>query len=299
MTPAYTILANDAAPARKVNEAFRRLTWHFAGNQKPIQLTKSKELSLISSAQKGDREAMRTLVEAHYDFLGAIADRIAKETGNIPMIQDLMCDALEAFTRAVHRYKDDRESRLSTFARFSIVGELRTSTLKYGKCLAVGAGSAERTAIFRHKELKAHFEIETGRCYSGTKDDAKILARLTGLSAGSLQRGLQTRALTEISISNIEIHDQTSTAEGNYARSQSKAILKRAIDRAMQEVGPRNAQIFAMLNQSNPPRTQSVAEVMGVTPERILQIYRAAAKQIRMKLSEVGIDNLHDLSLEY
>jgi RNA polymerase sigma factor (sigma-70 family) len=298
MTPTFTIIASDEALAPKVNEAFRRMAWHFAGNKKPTQLKKFEELEFISRAKKGDRDAMRALVDAHFGFLAGIARRVATEAGNLHIVQDLMGDALEAFTRAVHSYESYHEARLATYARYSVVGQLRAATLRFGNSFAIGTSYGEKAAIYRHKALKAHFKLETGRRYNGTKADAELLSQITGLPAGGLKRGLESKQINNIRISNVEIHDINDTAEGAYARAETQSVIQRAIEAAMEDMSPRDKVIFRMLTQEKPIRLEAVAEVMGLTVERIRQIWRGGAQIMRVKLKEIGIEGMHDLTLE-
>jgi RNA polymerase sigma factor (sigma-70 family) len=298
MTPTFTIIASDEALAPKVNEAFRRMAWHFAGNKKPTQLQKFEELEFISRAKKGDRDAMRALVDAHFGFLAGIARRVATESGNLHIVQDLMADALEAFTRAVYRYEAYHEARLSSYVRYSVVGELRASALRHGASFAMGTSYGEKAAIYRHKKLKAHFKLETGRRYNGTKADAQILSKITGLPAGGLKRGLETKHINMIPTRNIEIHDMSDTAEDDYARTQTKEVLQKAIKATLHHLTSRDKMIFQLLTQENPTPLEVVAEVNGLTVERIRQIFRASAKIMRIKLEEAGIKGMHDLTLE-
>lgn len=285
----------DETPAPRANPAFRRLVHAYDQRPRLPMLARSEERELIGLYQDQDSsEALALLVEHHVPFVTNIAMQFARKNGMEYAIDDLLSEGLEAFTKAISRYRlKTHSARLASFARYHVSGKILTYVLANKNPYGIGTSSKERVLILNMPSILAEFRKKHGRDFRpGVTEDVTLLSRLTEVPEPVIRRVMLHRPA--LNSRDIDIHEMRNDfqPESAVARQEISRILVREVTRAAERLKPRDRDILMTL-LSDDEEASTLRSVLArrydITPERVGQIYRQAVGMIRDALKKRGI----------
>jgi RNA polymerase sigma factor (sigma-70 family) len=295
---------DDEKPAPKANPAFRRLVHAYSGRAKLPMLAKDYERELIGQFQVfGCRDSLNQLIESHNGFLMNIISRVINQTGAREMADDLYNSAVEGFIKAVRNF--DLElfpSRLSSYAKYYVAGEVRTFEMRYRRNMTFGTSYYDRQAYCRMGRIgKEFFEIY-GRQMNKTQADLERASQISGLPEQSIQRAINARDRgRSIDLDRIQVIDHRTSGqpESELAKHQSTSVTRRYVDAHLGTLSERDADIVRTMS-NNTLDAKIFADSLGkrhsITIERVRQIYRGALQKVRSDMSRDGIKHISDIA---
>jgi RNA polymerase sigma factor (sigma-70 family) len=273
---------------------FRRLTWFMSGRAKTPKLERDEELRLIKDARRGCKASVQRLAESHSNFIAAIAERVAQESGCPHFVEDMFSTAFEAFFRSVARFDTESGARLNTFSRYAMVGKCRQYALENKAVFVRGKGSDERKAWFSRRKILAAFKESTGRAPTDSDEDFARLSELSGIPVKALKRGLSPTPETVPAV-DVEIVSAEPSLDALLQRAQASQAFAEALEVLRREAGERNFEITNALRTEDNVSFVDLGKKHGISAERVGQIVRASAGILRRELAHRGIENRSDL----
>lgn len=298
----YQILPQDEvsepSQAQKESRArFGRLTWFLSGHAKTANLSKERERDLIAEAQAGSREAVQELTCRYSGFLDKIARRIASQT-NIPeMHDDLFALAMQCMHRSIMKMNvAEHDARLSTFARYHVVGELMRFANNNKLPFSTLTSMHEKRAFYRYAQIKREFKEVHGRSLQDCLSDYKLAEEITGTPATAIQRAFMARKTKTIPLHRIEIVANGSSPEELASKNDNKNLVNEALFAIKPQLNDRDFDIISQYAKNVDMRPNDLAETYAITPTRVLQINRNCQRMMREYLAEKGINRHSDLA---
>lgn len=294
----FPIETDEEKPRRKPPVQFTRMVHTFGGKARTRMLERDEELDLILAWQeRGDPDAMESLFRAYDGWLKALALRTCTGRGHADAAEDAYGVAVLGFIRSCGKFDPARDARISTFSRYHIVGKIVDHLNRSNYPVSVGTSSNERVAQHHRKMLLTLFREETGRDWGATRQDADILARLSGLSASALLCGLAIDDMNTTPVETLEV-EGADAPDADLSRRQAAALVAEEVDRLRTTMSKRDFTILTRFFEDgadDPAVNTKLARQFRITPERVGQIRRAALGEIRDHLRRNGVHASHDI----
>lgn len=143
------------------------------GKRRKHEFTKVEEKALIIAAQKGDRDALRKLVEVNKKLLLSYCRKRKNETELD--IEDLEQEAIIGLIEAIHKYNLSFDVKLITYAYFSVNRALNNA-VQNSKQLKIS-----QYGFSRYRKINQVIAEETKR--TGEVPSFDKIAEITGFNA--------------------------------------------------------------------------------------------------------------------
>lgn len=244
-------------------------------------LTPDQEIEHARRVQKGDPVARERMINANLRLVVTIArDYIGL---GLPLL-DLISEGNIGLMQAIDRFDPEKGAKLSTYAVWWIKRAIKSALANQSKTIRLPAKTIEK--ISRMCRVSAQMGNELGR--EPTEDElgeelgiaTEKLARLrsVGLRPESLDAPVGADESTELG-ENIP-DEQTQTPFESLREKDSSD----QINRVLKSLSEREATIIAErfgLNGTTAKPLEQVAEIIGVTRERVRQLELAALSKLR------------------
>ncbi len=284
----------EEAGRKKINPKFERMVHAFSSRAKaPSYLTRQEEYAAILEWQTTQStDIMSQLLEAYNDFISAIAVRICRQHGRNDLMSDAWSHGCELFITACKKFDATQGARISTFAKYHIVGGLHKLLTDLRTPVRTMTNYWAKKVMYNYASIRAMFQHETGRQLTTTPEDIKIASRLTGIPEGPLKRGIRAREMSIIPAHMIHLPMQESEGFSVQQEDMMRGILARELNSLQDVLSKRD---FAIVRQSflaelsGNKDLMPIADDHSLTVERIRQIYRDGRNRIRDSLKRQGI----------
>lgn len=287
--------AEEAPKRRPVNDAFRGLVHVLTGKARVKMLKPEQEDALVVAWQEhGDRDALKDLVCAFDPMILRLA-KVIGDKHKVPQhIDDLYQIGIEAFIKGLKRYRLDNGNRLSSFIKYSLVGDMTHFAMGHRLPMRTGTSANERRAYYQHRAAADAIKPEQGRRPGDSPADLAAIAARIGVGVPALKRARSTQSAQVVSIDTVQVW---SDAEHNEDIDRVRRLIVEAFDGLEEHMTPRDV---AIARAYLPLRGQKdalmrIADEHDLTPERIRQIARGALTLIRETLSTKGFHRLDDV----
>lgn len=249
-------------------------------------LTPDQEIELARRVQTGDAVARERMINANLRFVVTIArDYIGL---GVPLV-DLISEGNIGLMQAIDRFDPEKGAKLSTYAVWWIKRAIKSALANQSKTIRLPVKTLEK--ISRMRRVSAQIGNELGR--EPTEDElgeelgiaTEEVARLKsiGLRPESLDAAIGADEETELGESIADERMQTpfeSLREKDFS-DQISGVLK--------HLNTREATIIVErfgLNGTTAKPLEQIAEIIGVTRERIRQLELTALAKLRHALSK-------------
>jgi RNA polymerase sigma factor (sigma-70 family) len=282
---------NDVRP--KTNPKFVKMVHAFSNRAKSPHLDREAEISAILEWQTTqDPEIMAQLLEAYNDFISSITSKICNQHGRQDLMSDAWSHACELFIAACKRFDASQGARISTFAKYSIVGGIHAYMIDQKAPIRTATSYFVKRVIYNYHDLRRRFKVETGREMTTLPEDIKILSEMTGYPESAIKRGMQARAVSMIPAHMLHLPVQEADSPSIEQEEMMRDILSRELAALRETLSSRDFDIVRksfLSEMSGNKNLQAIATEHQLTVERIGQIYRAARTAIRDSLRRQGI----------
>jgi RNA polymerase primary sigma factor len=244
-------------------------------------LSPAQEIELARRIQNGDAAARERMINANLRLVVTIA-RDYVNLG-LPLL-DLISEGNIGLMEAVDRFDPRKGAKLSTYATWWIKRAIKGALANQSKTIRLPAKTIEK--ISRMRRVSVQLGNEIGR--EPTEDElgeelgiaAEKVARLrrVGLRPESLDASVGADEQTELG---ENIPDEKSQTPFESLREKD---FSEEINRVLKSLNTREATIIAErfgLNGTTAKPLEQVAEIIGVTRERVRQLELTALSKLR------------------
>lgn len=258
-------------------------------DKKKVHKGWKKLVSDVTEVKRKFHEAMNVLVERNLRLVMSIAWRYT--SSGIP-VADLMQEGNIGLMRSVERYDYRRGHCFSTYASYWIRQSILHLIMSHGRIIRMPVNT-----IRQLQKIKAVEEKYLGE--TGSFPDISVIAEETGLSSAKI-RALQHMAMQPISLQSIAT--ETATLEGilpdkghsNPYESAKQESFRETIREILSQLNKREQQVIRMrfgLDGEASKKFTEIAEILGVSSERVRQIEQAALEKMRKPCTKRILEN--------
>ena len=249
-------------------------------------LTPNEEMELGRRIQNADAAARERMIQSNLRLVVAIAhDYVGL---GLPLL-DLISEGNIGLMKAVERFDPDKGSKFSTYASWWIKREIKRALVNQSKTIRLPVQVVDK--ITRMHRVSVQVSNSLGR--DPTDDELaeelgipnEKIARLktVGLRPASLDAPIRDGDLTAL-CENIPDEQSPTPFE-----SLGEKDFSDQIDRILKTLNKRDTTIIAHrfgLNGATPKPLEQVAELIGVTHERVRRLELAALAKLRRAFSK-------------
>jgi RNA polymerase primary sigma factor len=247
-------------------------------------LTAEEELDLARRIQEGDDEARELMIKANLRLVVAIAKQYSHF--GVPLL-DLINEGNIGLMRAVTKYDPTRGTRFSTYGSFWIKQAIRSGLAKQARTIRVPSYLIGRLADMRRKRAELLQELEREPTLSELADEIGISeARVAQMHSVGLQPISLDQPIGDDDsavISDVVPDDKVTFA----GEQMDEAIDKDTVHRMLANLPSRETTILRYrfgFGEQREKTLDEVAELFGVTRERIRQIQERGLKRLRQMI---------------
>jgi len=258
-------------------------------------LSEDQEKDLVRRwKQNGDRDALELLIGSHLRLVPRIA---RKFSGYGIHVEDLISEGHIGLMQSIERFKPEKGFRFSTYARWWIKAAILNFILQTWSIIKVGNSSGKKKLFFNLKRAKRKMTLEGSRYLSDadidklaehfqvSRDDVIAMdSRLSAIDL-SLEQPVSDDEGGSLTVMDTVAGDDASP-EDVYADTEMDRLRKQALHRGLAHLDERERDIVTKRYLTDRPKTLSaLANVYGVTAERIRQIEAGAISKLKSALA--------------
>ena len=243
------------------------------------RLTREGEIELARRVQKGDRDAIRKLVEGNLRFVVSVASKFS--ASSIALI-DLVNEGNIGLIRAAEKFDPDRGVKFITYAVWWIRAAIQSALAKQSG--VIGMPQKQRDVVYKIHQKEQELTKLFGR--DPSRDEVAEAFRLTPeeievkLRAASLPLSLDDLISDEPSLNYLN----TLKADFQVDEGLIAEDLQEEIKSLVKTLSRRERDIISMrfgLNGYDPMTLHEIGEIMKLSKERIRQIEAEALKELQ------------------
>lgn len=246
-------------------------------------LSREEEHELGIKARNGDAEAMNRLIQANLKFVVKIASRYQNRGLSL---SELISEGNIGLIKAIEKFDPEKDIKLISYAIWWIKQRIMLAVSEKSSLIRVPMGKS--SAAHRVKATQDRIFAETGE--TATTDELSERMHITGKSIDQLKGQIPETSSFDDILSTDDFQDYTakdmlvdkdgSDPQSLYYHERMQEKINQAIDK----LDAREADIIRTyfgLNESHESRNfAQIAEVMGLSRERVRQIQKEALKKI-------------------
>ncbi len=244
-------------------------------------LTPSQEIELALRIPNGDALAREHMINANLRLVVTIA----RDYNNLGMpLVDLISEGNIGLMKAIDRFDPGKGAKLSTYAMWWIRQAIKRALANQSKTIRLPAKTIEK--ITRMRRISAQMGNELGR--EPTEDElSEELGIATEKVAGLRSVGLRPESLNA-PVGADELTELGENVPDEHAQTPFESLREKdfsgQIDRVLKSLNKREATIIAErfgLNGTTAKPLEQVAQIVGVTRERVRQVELIALAKLR------------------
>ena len=244
-------------------------------------LTREEEIELAKRAKRGDKEALKKLVESNLRFVVSVAK---KYLGCGLPLHDLIAEGILGLIEAARRFDPDKGVKFISYA----VWWIRQSIMQ---ALAQQTGAVKipvKQAVLVNKITRSYGELLKKL---GREPTSEELAEYVGMEPKEIER-LITICQVPLSL-DTPIGDEEDTTFKDFLKGEGtaeveekvvKEELKQSIQEMLEQLTPQEKRIIIMrfgLDGNEPKTLREIGEQLGISRERVRQLESRAKKKMK------------------
>lgn len=247
-------------------------------------LTAEQEIELAKRVQNGDEQAREQMANANLRLVMSIAKRYSY--GSLSQ-DDLIAYGNIGLMNAIDKFDPERGNRFSTHAHHWIRQAISRALEEYGQTIRVPSSTIQDVRTYRKKETEL---AKLGQPHEFA-DVIKVMGK-TVLSEKYIKAGLASTRLSSLSLNKTGGSGGTSHAISipdpridNPLDIVALDDMVQKLHRMLDGATPRDARIVRMrfgIGYDEPMTLDKIAEVVGVTRERVRQIVTAELSRLKL-----------------
>jgi RNA polymerase primary sigma factor len=242
-------------------------------------LTREEEVGLARRIQRGDREALRKLVEGNLPFVVYVVSRY----GNSRLhLIDLIQEGNIGLIKAAEKFDPDKGVKFTSYAIWWIRQAIYVALARQTGVIGLSARHANLVFRIKRKEEELSKLLER----DPTRDE---VAEAFGFTSQNIEVNLKA-ARTPLFLDDLISDDpslsylDTLKADFQVDEGLVAEYLREEIESLMYVLSEREREVISMrfgLNGYEPMTLREIGEIMGLSHERIRQIEERALKQLQ------------------
>jgi RNA polymerase primary sigma factor len=244
-------------------------------------LTPVEEIELARRIQNGDAAARERMINANLRLVVTVA----RDYVNLGLpLADLISEGNIGLMKAIDRFDPEKGAKLSTYAIWWIRQAIKRALGNQSKTIRLPAKTIEKIA--RMRRVSAQMGNELGR--EPTEDElSEELGIATEKVAGLRSVGLRPESLNA-PVGADELTELGENLPDEQAQTPFESLRERdfsdQVDQVLKSLNEREATIIAErfgLNGTTAKPLEQVAQIIGVTRERVRQVELIALAKLR------------------
>ncbi len=274
-------------PGRESVFADRALQHYLHQISKFKTLSREEEQDLARRAREGDQDAINQLTQANLKFVVKIASRFQNRGLSL---SELISEGNIGLIKAIEKFDPDKDIKLISYAIWWIKQRIMLAVSEKSSLIRVPMGKS--SSVHKLKATEDRILMETGEIATSEELSDKMhmgeksIDQLRGqrIETTSFDEILQTGDYQDYSTKDLFEDKELVDPQKLYYKERINERLHSAIDK----LDDREADIIRTyygLNESHETKNfAQIAEVMGLSRERVRQIQKEALKKIMNEL---------------
>jgi RNA polymerase primary sigma factor len=265
----------------------------------PCILSREEEKDLADRIQKGDRDALHTLVESNLRFVVKIAKRYRGYS--IP-IQDLINEGNLGLIEAAKRFDPSREVRFISYAVWWIRQMIISAIASMGHpfCLPIKLNNL----MYRINITAAKEKVQNQRPPTSQELADLLKIRLMDVeSANGLSGKLMSLSSPLTDDSRLQLEEVISQKnESSVEDRLVRESIRNSIEGALGQLSKREKMVLRLrfgFQGGNSWRLREIGEFIGLSRERVRQIQEQALKRLRHCCKTKSLSDSHRFLAAY
>ncbi|MDD5070660.1 MAG: sigma-70 family RNA polymerase sigma factor [Candidatus Omnitrophica bacterium] len=243
-------------------------------------LTKEQEITLIDKAQKGGKEARRTIINSNLKLVV----NIAKHYSHYGLhFMDLIAEGNIGLMRAIDKFDTQRGYRFSTYAAWWIRQAITRSLIDQGKTIRVPVYMSEM--ISKYKKNKESLRQKLKR-----EPNRIEIAKIIGVSSEKIEdieMWIQKQASLDAPVGSGDSQLSDFMKSKDYADTEKvldQIFEKERISHLLDSITERERTVLNLrfgIGDGHEHTLAEIAEVLSISRERVRQIETDALKKLK------------------
>lgn len=264
-------------------------------------LSREEEQELARRAKKGDQEAIQKLIEANLKFVVSIAARYQNRGLSYA---ELISEGNIGLIKAIEKFDPDRDIKLISYAVWWIKQRIMFALAEKTNVIRIPLGKSNDLSKLKSAQHK--FRNRTGK-----NPTLEELSEATSLKKKSIKK-LRDKNVDTLSLDDINYTDRNEEVQLINMISDKKVLdpqtryyrdrTVKKINEKISDLDPRSEKIIRLyfgLGGEDRKNFAEIAEMLGLSRERIRQIHKEALKKILKEIQsdrDYTIDSLFNNS---
>jgi RNA polymerase sigma-32 factor len=271
------------------------VAFYIAEAKRAPRLEREQEMALARRwREHGDRAAGDALARANLRHVVAVAMKYRRY--GVP-VSELIAEGNFGVVHALGKFEPERGIRFVTYAAHWVRAYILDHVIKSWSMVGGGSGPLRSRLFFRLRRERVRAVNLMGE---GEAAD-RMVAERVGVTPDELRKmvnrleardvSLDVKVLDESPVRLVDLLPAPDDQERSLQERQVDGSMKRAVERAMSELDPRERYIAERRLMADPADELSLAEIgrnLGVSRERARQLEARTKRKLRSRIPALG-----------